>query len=138
DTMTGGRGDDTYIVDNAGDKVIEAAGEGSDIVYAVVDWSMAAGQEIESLRAYAAGAISGVSLAGNEFNNGLIGGSGNDMLNGGAGDDTLNGGTGDDMLTGGARNDSPARGTGAHMMSGRTRNDTHPVSHNTAPGPPAP
>jgi len=98
DTMTGGSGDDTYIVDNAGDQVHEAAGEGSDVVYAIVDWSMAAGQEIESLRAYAAGAISGVSLTGNEFNNSLLGGAGNDTLSGGAGNDTLNGGAGNDTF----------------------------------------
>src|SRR5262249_3575435 len=96
--MTGGTGDDTYIVDNAGDQVIEAAGEGSDIVYAVVDWTMTAGQEIESLRAYGTAATSGVSLTGNEFNNSLIGGSGNDTLDGGAGNDTLNGGAGNDTF----------------------------------------
>jgi Ca2+-binding RTX toxin-like protein len=98
DTMTGGTGDDTYIVDNAGDQVTEAAGEGSDIVYAVVNWTMTAGQEIESLRAYGAGATSGISLTGNEFDNSLIGGSGNDTLNGGAGNDTLNGGAGNDTF----------------------------------------
>ena len=36
DTMIGGTGNDTYYVDNAGDVVIENAGEGTDTVYSTV------------------------------------------------------------------------------------------------------
>ena len=50
--MTGGSGNDFYYVDNAGDQVIEAVGGGSDNVYASVDYTLAAGQEIEFLRVY--------------------------------------------------------------------------------------
>jgi Ca2+-binding RTX toxin-like protein len=66
---------------------------------------MAAGQDIENLRASGAGATTGVSLTGNEFNNYLIGGSGSDMLMGGAGNDRLNGGAGADAMYGGIGND---------------------------------
>ena len=47
--MTGGSGNDIYYVDNAGDQVIEAVGGGSDNVYASVDYTLAAGQEVEAL-----------------------------------------------------------------------------------------
>ena len=39
---------------------------------------MAAGQAIEYLRAYGAGATSGVTLGGNDLDNYLVGGSGNE------------------------------------------------------------
>ena len=32
DSMAGGTGNDTYVVDNIGDSVVEAAGEGTDLV----------------------------------------------------------------------------------------------------------
>ena len=61
---------------------------------ASVNYALAAGSEIEFLRANSATA--GLSLTGNEFANTIAGGAGNDTLNGGAGNDTLNGGAGND------------------------------------------
>jgi len=98
DTMSGGAGDDTYYVDNAGDRVIEAVGGGTDRVYSSASWSMAAGQAIEHLRVYGAGATSGVTLGGNDLDNHLIGDIGNDVLIGGAGNDMLVGGGGNDIF----------------------------------------
>jgi len=106
DTMSGGAGNDTFNVDNVGDQVIEAAGGGTDGVRSSVSWSMAAGQEIEYLRAVGAGALSGVTLTGNELANHLIGGSGSDVLNSGAGNDHLDGSAGADTLSGGTGNDA--------------------------------
>ena len=43
--MAGGKGDDSYYVDNADDKVIEQAGEGVDTVYAKVSTTLSANVE---------------------------------------------------------------------------------------------
>ncbi len=45
DTMIGGKGDDSYYVDNVGDKVTEKAGEGVDTVYATVNTTLSANVE---------------------------------------------------------------------------------------------
>ncbi|NWK78472.1 calcium-binding protein [Aquitalea sp. LB_tupeE] len=47
DTMIGGLGDDIYYVDNAGDQVIELAGEGVDTVYASISYTL--GEHVENL-----------------------------------------------------------------------------------------
>jgi Ca2+-binding RTX toxin-like protein len=93
DTLAGGLDNDTYYVDSADDLVMEAAGGGSDTVYAGVDYALEAGQEIEILRVDGSAAR---HLVGNELQNKLIGGEGNDQLDGGAGNDCLIGGDGDD------------------------------------------
>lgn len=45
DIMAGGKGNDSYYVDNAGDQVIEKAGEGVDTVYAKVSTTLSANVE---------------------------------------------------------------------------------------------
>jgi glucose/arabinose dehydrogenase len=103
DVMAGGTGDDRYYVDNAGDLVLEKAGEGVDTVYASVDFRLAAGAEIESLRANAGSAE--LILDGNELANSIHGGGGNDLLRGFDGDDILRGNDGTDRLIGGRGSD---------------------------------
>ena len=104
DHLFGGAGNDTYYVDNSGDTVTEAVGGGNDTVYASVNYTLQAGQEVENLIANAG--TTGLTLTGNEFNNTITGGAGNDTLNGGAGNDTLDGGAGADTMAGGAGNDT--------------------------------
>ena len=96
DSMAGGAGNDTYYIDNPGDIVTEAAGGGTDTIYANVNYTLRAGSQIEFLRANAG--ATGLSLTGNEFNNTIVGGAGNDILSGGAGNDTLTGGLGSDTF----------------------------------------
>ncbi len=103
DSMVGGTGNDTYIVDNALDVVVENAGEGTDTVLARVNYTLAAGTEVEVLRVNTA---AGLALTGNAFSHSIVGGAGNDTLTGGAGNDTLNGGAGVDAMAGGAGNDA--------------------------------
>ena len=43
--MVGGAGNDTYVVDNAGDVVTEAAGEGTDTVQSSIDYTLGANVE---------------------------------------------------------------------------------------------
>ena len=49
DLMNGGLGDDWFFVDDSGDQVAEAVGEGNDRVFAGVSFALAAGAEIETL-----------------------------------------------------------------------------------------
>ena len=90
DTLTGGAGDDSYRVDNAGDLVVEAPGEGADTVTASVDYALTDNVETLTLTGSAA------SGTGNALNNLITGTSGANTLDGGAGADTLVGGAGDD------------------------------------------
>ncbi|WP_275787387.1 beta strand repeat-containing protein [Pararhizobium gei] len=97
DTLQGLGGNDIYTVDNAGDQVIEAAGQGSDIVQTAVSYALAAGQEIETLRVVGAAGVTAVNLSGNEFANTLQGNAGANVLDGKAGVDALYGLGGNDI-----------------------------------------
>ncbi|WP_298192439.1 calcium-binding protein [Novosphingobium sp.] len=102
DRMIGAGGNDSYTVDNTGDRVVELADGGTDKVIAVATWTMSA--NVENLDMLGSDNINatGNDLAnlinGNEGNNVLSGRGGNDVLNGGGGVDTLIGGTGDDTF----------------------------------------
>jgi len=93
DTLTGGLGDDTYVVDDAGDEIVENAGEGTDTVESSISWQL--GDTLENLTLLGWADIDG---AGNAQDNVLIGNDGNNRLEGGAGTDKLYGGLGDDYL----------------------------------------
>ncbi|MBN3815962.1 calcium-binding protein [Paraburkholderia sp. Se-20369] len=47
DTMIGGKGNDTYYVDNVGDRVVELAGEGVDTVQSKISYAL--GEHVENL-----------------------------------------------------------------------------------------
>ncbi|RXS90206.1 calcium-binding protein, partial [Acinetobacter junii] len=101
DTLIGGLGNDTYFVDNVGDVITELANEGTDRVFASVNYTLAA--NVENLILFGTGNINGT---GNDLANNLLGNSGSNTLIGGLGDDTLDGGTGADTLVGGLGNDT--------------------------------
>ncbi|MGY4329355.1 Ca2+-binding RTX toxin-like protein [Bradyrhizobium sp. LB7.2] len=67
DTMQGLGGNDFYVVDNAGDKVLEAVGGGVDRVASSVSYTLAAGQEIERLDTTSTAGTTAINLTGNEF-----------------------------------------------------------------------
>lgn len=96
DVMNGGAGNDAYYVHDTTDEVVETAGGGTDTLYTSVDYTLAAGEEIETLQAWRA---VGVRLTGNELDNTLIGSGGDDILDAGLGNDLVKGGRGNDTIT---------------------------------------
>ena len=89
--MRGGLGNDTYIVDNTGDRVEEAASAGTDTVQSSVSYTL--GVNLENLILTGTESINGT---GNSLDNSITGNSGNNTLDGGTGADTMSGGLGDD------------------------------------------
>ena len=116
DVMTGKAGNDTYMVDNIGDQVIELASQGTDKVISTISFSLV-GLEVEHLELAGSGATNGT---GNGYANILTGNGGNNVLDGGSGADTINGGSGDDTLFGGAGTDQLTGGTGSDTFSFRS------------------
>jgi Ca2+-binding RTX toxin-like protein len=104
DTMSGGLGDDRYMVDVAGDQVVEADGEGTDTVEVAMAsgfWQLGANVENAIVKGNGPAGLTGNALdnllTGNGAANALDGGAGNDTLDGGTGADKLAGGIGDDL-----------------------------------------
>lgn len=102
DAMRGEVGDDFYYVDNAGDRVIEAAGQGGDTVYSTVSFTLGANVErlylTGTTSANAAGNDQANLIAGNSFVNTLRGLGGPDTFQSGNGADPVIGGTGNDVF----------------------------------------
>lgn len=97
DVMHGGLGDDWYMVDHAGDRVIDYAGEGKDTVFTSVNYTLAAGQEIERFYTTDDAGTAALRLTGNEFRNTLKGNAGANILDGGGGVDVMTGLDGNDV-----------------------------------------
>ncbi|MBB4038649.1 hypothetical protein GGR34_000278 [Microvirga flocculans] len=95
DLLQGNGGNDTYRVDNALDRIVEAAGGGRDTVETSVSFTLASSVEIEVLTATGAGSI---MLAGNGYANAITGNGGANRISGGLGNDALAGGSGKDIF----------------------------------------
>jgi Ca2+-binding RTX toxin-like protein len=127
-TLIGGVGDDIYLIGDEISTVVEAAGEGRDVVYVAGTYTLAAGVEVEVLSA--ANALGGgVRLIGNEFSHELYGSAGADELTGGVGNDILISFDGPDELRGGDGNDQLFAGEGADRMFGGIGNDIYHVDN---------
>ncbi|HPV81916.1 MAG TPA: calcium-binding protein, partial [Nitrospira sp.] len=112
-TLTGGVGDDMYVV-GAGDTVVEAVNAGTDTVQSTVTWTL--GVNLENLTLAGTAAINGT---GNTLANAIIGNANDNVLTGGDGNDTLSGGKGNDVFNGGTGNDvfQLARGDGQDTIT---------------------
>ena len=109
--LVGGDGDDIYVVVSADDTVVEAAGQGNDIVHAGVSFTLA--DNVEVLGLVGTNTIDGT---GNALDNRIIGSGSDNVLRGLGGDDVLIGGDGADTLVGGAGADQMAGGAGADVI----------------------
>jgi Ca2+-binding RTX toxin-like protein len=133
DKLEGGAGNDSYVVDNVADIVVELAGEGLDRVTSSVDFALS--DNVEELlltgksNLNARGSAQANVIVGNTGNNRIedVANGGNDKFDGGAGNDTLLGNDGDDTLIGGAGNDSLEGGLGKDTLDGGAGNDIYVV-----------
>ena len=108
DFLAGGQQNDTYLVTDTLDRIVEHLQEGTDTVQTTLA-SYTLGANLESLTYLGTAAFQG---AGNALANRLTGGAGVDRLSGMAGLDTLIGGAGNDLLTGGVAADYLLGGDG--------------------------
>lgn len=82
DTLAGGADGDTYYVDDGADLVVENAGDGSDMVFSAVSYTLS--DNVERLTLTGGGDIVGT---GNVLNNIITGNNGINILTGGLGSD---------------------------------------------------
>lgn len=128
DILMGGEANDTYIVDDAGDAVVEYAGEGTADLVRTGLASYVMPTEVERLEFTGSDSFTGTGtsadnrLTGGALGDRLTGLAGNDSLTGLGSNDTLNGGLGADTLNGGAGSDTAtyedaAAGVTASLLS---------------------
>jgi Ca2+-binding RTX toxin-like protein len=118
--MDGQLGNDTYIVDNAGDTIRENGGQGSDEVRASVSYTLSAGADVETLRTTNDTGIATINLTGNTSGNTIIGNDGSNTLDGGGGNDELIGRGGNDTYIVDSATDTTTEGGGQGIDTVRT------------------
>lgn len=102
DTLVGGNGNDTYDVNRLDDKVVEASGQGIDMIVSSVSITMLV-ENVEDLALKSGSAA--LKAIGNDLDNSITGNERSNWLSGGVGNDTLAGYLGNDTLVGGSGKD---------------------------------
>jgi Ca2+-binding RTX toxin-like protein len=144
DRLVGGSGDDSYLVVDLLDTLVETSNQGSDtIVTTLSNFELAVNFEnlifaglnnanFVGIGNAAANRLEGAggndSLTGGDGNDKLYGNQGNDSLLGGLGDDVLYGNSGDDHLLGSLGDDVLDGGIGQDQMTGGLGNDRYVVN----------
>lgn len=119
--LSGGLGNDVFVVHESTDLVLEFAGGGMDEVQSFASTFSVQNTNVENLTYTGAGNFTGT---GNALLNTIFGGAGTDLLNGLGGNDTLDGAGGNDVLNGGDDNDLLRGGEGEDSLNGGNGTDT--------------
>lgn len=122
DTLSGGAGNDYYVLSESQDLVVELANEGNDTVYSVGAYTLTA--NVENLY-FDPSTGTGT---GNELANFMLGSTSADTMNGLDGNDELQGEGAADTLNGGEGNDRLDGGAGIDTMTGGNGDDTYIVT----------
>ncbi len=106
DIMLGGAGNDSYVVDVAGDRVFETTtatsavnAGGIDTVFSAVSFSLDTSVAVGFVERLVLTGTANINGTGNALANRLTGNAGNNRLDGRGGDDVLLGGAGNDTYT---------------------------------------
>lgn len=126
DYLAGGADNDAYVIDSAGDIVVENANQGvMDVVYTATVNHYTLTNNVEYLTFLGAEDLDG---NGNALANRLLGNAGNNVLSGAAGDDALYGAEGNDTLLGGDGNDVLNGQQGQNALRGGAGNDRYYIT----------
>ena len=127
DAMDGGAGNDIFIVDAAGDKVVESDPAGGvDTVRSAVSFTLP--DNVENLLLTGTGATAGTgnalanTITGNGAANLLDGGDGADTMAGGAGDDVYRVGAGDKVVEGASAGTDRVETAISHFLAANVEN----------------
>jgi Ca2+-binding RTX toxin-like protein len=128
DILLGGDGNDSYVINDIGDVLIESLNGGTDTVATSISLTLADNVENATLTVEGnldlRGNASNNVLTGNAGANLLTGLSGDDELRGNEGADTLDAGDGLDTVYGGLGNDLLLGGEGVDHLYGQQDSDT--------------
>lgn len=95
DWLDGGAGDDVYYIEDTLDSIVET-GDGWDEVYTSADFRLRDSARVELISTYWQGGTEPINLAGNGYDNYIIGNAGANTLSSEGGADVLAGLAGDD------------------------------------------
>ena len=95
DVLVGLQGDDQYLLVDGDETIVEAVGEGRDVIYTNSSYVLGSGISIEVLSSASLASTAAIDLTGNELAQEIDGNAGNNFLNGGGGADVLVGFGGD-------------------------------------------